>query len=276
MKIIVVDDERLALESINELLGKIAPAAEVKSYRLASAALQAAESWRPDVALLDISMPAMNGIELAEKMQESQPHINIIFTTGYDSYTKEALDMHASGYLLKPITEEKLREEMAVLRFNVPSEVTAAADTPQLCVRAFGSFEVFCNGEPLHFQYRKTKELLAYLIDRNGTMCTNQELIGILWEEAIGDQKVPYLQRLRADLIAVLQECGAGDVLVRHRGEIGILPEKVDCDFYDWLRGQPRSTVPGDGIYHGEYMTQYSWAESTNGWLSEMAERKES
>ena len=269
-----VDDEELSLECLLEGIDRAAPGAESRGFRRPSAAMVAAEGWRPDVALLDVEMRGMSGVELARRLQRNYPRVNIIFTTGYDSYTKEAMEMHASGYLLKPITEEKLRRELTMLRFPVDDGVTtgtaqtAEKRSGRLCVRTFGDFEVFSQGKPLRFGYRKTKELLAYLIDRKGSLCGNQEIIAVLWENCSAEQKVSYLQRLRLDLIAVLHSCGAEDVLVRKRGELAILPEQIDCDYYSWLRGEPLPDIPGGSQYCGEYMTQYSWAEDTNAWIA--------
>lgn len=268
MRFLLVDEQALALQSLGDLIRRILPTAVIESYHTASLAFAAAALRKPDVALLDISMQEMDGLELAKKLQEINPFVNIVFTAASDEYAKEALAMHASGYLLKPITEKKLREELSVLRFAVPGDEPEHLKT-DLFVRAFGNFEVFYKGHPVHFQYRKTRELFAYLIDRNGALCSNSELIGILWEESNADQKRPYLQRIRADLTAALRTCGAEDVLVHYRGELGVAPERLHCDYFAWLRGEPCETAVGDGRYHGEYMSQYSWAESTNGWLSD-------
>lgn len=262
MRILAVDDEVLALEAILDLLKTVAPESEVKGFRRASEALSCIEEWKPDVALLDINMRSITGVELAKKIQEKVPRVNIIFTTGYDEYTKEALDMHASGYLLKPVTEEKLKEELSVLRFTPEKE-----DKPKLYFRTFGNFEVFYKGEPVRFQYQKTKELVAYLIDQKGTLCSVHQIIAALWEDCDTGAKMSYLNRIRADLLQVLKECGEEDILIRQRGEIGILQDKIHCDYYTWLRGKERDA------YKGEYMSQYSWAEETNGWLTSMTQR---
>ncbi|MGN0674407.1 MAG: hypothetical protein ACI4KG_01520, partial [Oscillospiraceae bacterium] len=118
--------------------------------------------------------------------------------------------------------------------------------------------EVFADGKPVSFKYSKSKELLAYLVDRQGAMCTNGEAISILWEndDAV-DGKAVYFKSVRRDLISTLKECGCGDVIIQQRGSLAIDTTKVQCDYYDWLDGK----AEGINAYRGEYMYQYSWGE---------------
>ena len=71
------------------------------------------------MAFLDVELYGESGLDLARKLQEVNPRTNIIFLTGHTEYTAEALDLHCSGYLLKPLTPDKIRREIAHLRFPV-------------------------------------------------------------------------------------------------------------------------------------------------------------
>ena len=77
--------------------------------------------------------------------------------------SNEALDMHASGYILKPITAQKIRKELENLRFPVKPE-----RRNRVYFQTFGNFEVFIDEQPVKFKYDLTKEMLAYLVDRKG------------------------------------------------------------------------------------------------------------
>ncbi len=258
MKIIVVDNEKIACDGMTHMLQRMRPLDEVYGFQDSLKALHFFQIAPCDVAVLDIEMPGMNGIALAGSFMEIDPHVNIIFTTGYSEYALEAIELHASGYLLKPITQDKLQKELEHLRYPARSERTG------LKARAFGNFEVFADGVPLHFKYTKSKELLAYLIDRRGSMCTNAELIAVLWDEPEGkNNKNSYFKNIRKDLQNTLSECGYGDVIVHQRGMTGIVTTRIDCDYYRWIRGEQDVF----GTYRGEYMTQYSWAEMTHGWI---------
>ena len=99
---------------------------------------------------------------------------------------------------------------------------------------------------------------MAYLIDRRGAMCTNNEIIAVIWEDDdFGTDRQDYLKKLRQDLTKTLADIGAEDVVVRQRGQIGINPKHIECDYFKYLEGD--STMLNS--YHGEYMMQYGWAE---------------
>ncbi|MGX8703697.1 MAG: LytR/AlgR family response regulator transcription factor [bacterium] len=265
MLIFAIDDEKIALDGLISAIRKAAPAAEVIGFRSAEKAIAACHEMEPEVVFTDIEMRDTNGVELARQMKALLPDINIIFTTGYTEYTVKAFEIHASGYILKPVTAEKVYREIQELRHPVMERWPKRG----LYVRAFGNFEVLYDGKPVKFQYSKTKEFFAYLIDRKGALATMAEMEAVLWEE----EEVPkshnsYLKNLRADLVQVLERLNCSDILVRSRGNIGILPEKVSCDYFEFLL--QRKEGKSSGLYYGEYMTQYSWAETTHGSLERM------
>ena len=251
MKILAVDDEKIALQGLLSSIEKAAPDAEVYGFRYATDAVEHMRQCPCDVAFLDIEMKGMNGVELANALKEINPDVNLIFATGFGSYRDSAFDLHASGYLIKPITAERVRNELENLRRPVASQ-------RRLKVLTFGNFEVLFNNTPLVFKYQKSKEMLAYLIDRKGAMCSTGELMAVLFED--GDDHKAYYHRLRSDLIDTLSACGCEGALVQQRGILGVSVDKVDCDYYDYLNGK----LSLERIYHGEYMAQYSFAEVTN------------
>jgi len=259
LRIVAIDDEQLALENLVHSIMKADEFADVYGSRKPEDIIDRVTNDAIDVAFVDIEMRTMNGINLAEKLRSINPRINIIFTTGYSEYTGEAFKMHASGYILKPITPTKVKEELSVLRF---SETPSAK--PLLDIRTFGSFEVFVNGDILQFQYSKSKELLAYLVDRRGALVSNNEIIANLWEgENIEQSHISYFKNIRTDLIQVLKNSGCEDAIIRQRGYLAIAMDRVKCDYYDYLGG-----IPGaDKLYMGEYMSRYSWAEPTQATL---------
>ena len=109
MRIIAVDDEKLALESLSRAIKAIVTEDEVVSFRYAEDALEYARENACDIAFLDIEMVGMSGVELAAELKKYNSEINIVFCTGYGNYRDAAFELHASGYLMKPITPEKVK-----------------------------------------------------------------------------------------------------------------------------------------------------------------------
>ena len=134
-------------------------------------------------------------------------------------------------------------------------------DSKRVKIRTFGNFEVYLDGNPINFKYSKTKEMLAYLVDRKGALCTNGEVIATLFEDDEGHDA--YFRSLRKDLTDILEAAGCSEVLSQQRGKIGIVPELVECDYFNWCNGMRT----GANAFQGEYMTQYSWGEYTNAML---------
>ena len=254
MRIIAVDDEKIALEALSCAIKAIVSEDEVVSFRYPEDAIEYAKENLCDIAFLDVEMVGMNGVELAEELKKLNSEINIVFCTGYGNYRDAAFDLHASGYLMKPITPEKIKRELENLRRPI-------SEKKKLKVQTFGNFEVYINGKPLNFKYRRTKELFAYLVDRAGAMCSVGEIIGILFEDEGGRED--YFQKLRRDLLSTLEDVGCANAIIHKRGMLGVVVTELQCDYYDYLNHKKDLATS----YFGEYMSQYSFAEYTNAHL---------
>lgn len=251
MEIIVVDDEPIILEGETAVIRRVEPEARVTGFHSAEEALQFVSRSSADVAFLDIEMPECSGVELARKMKALLPRLNIIFATAYNSYYEDAMRLHASGYLVKPVRENDVRAELKDLRHPCPRQRRG------VFFRTFGNFEVFENDAPVLFRYQKTKEMLAYLVDRRGALVTRDEMLTILWGGEL--DRGNYYKQIQKDLNDTMKRLELGDALVKQRGSIGLRMDRIRCDYFDWLEGRP----DGLNAYRGEYMRQYDWAEST-------------
>ena len=123
-RILVVEDAPLILHGLLRTLREELPQAEIQGFRTGGEALAYAAANRVGIAFLDIELAGENGIELAAKLKQQVPRLNIIYLTCHTEYTRQALDSYCSGYILKPLTPEKLRRELANLRFPVRGIVT--------------------------------------------------------------------------------------------------------------------------------------------------------
>ena len=260
MRIFAIDDEPKMLRMLQDAIREAEPEAELYAFSGAKEVTEALQdpAKLPDVVFSDIELPGMNGLTLAVRIKKAAPNTRIIFVTGYEQYALEAYRLHANGYVMKPVDAAAIREELDQLP-QVPKHI------PQtLYVQCFGPFDVFWQGQTLLFQRRRTKELLAFLVDRKGAACTVEEIVTALWEDETDLGKAKHqVRNLVNDLRTTLKTIGQEDLLIRKSGVLAIRPERIDCDYYRMLSGDPG----GLNAYHGEYMTQYSWAEMTSGKL---------
>ena len=250
MRALVVDDEIYMLETLEEAVRASSDIELIKAFTSCSAALAYAAEHPIDVAFLDINMRGIGGLGLAEKLMELHPSCKIIFCTGYEEYAVSAFQLHASGYLMKPITPEAVQKELNHIKGIKATEKL-------ITIKCFGHFEVYYNGEVLSFKRKKTKELLAVLVDRNGAGMTAKQICAILFPEDTDDAKnAAYLRQLVLDLKNKLKTIQAENVLRHDTPYYRIDPNLIKCDYLSFLEN-------GKPIFHGEYMTQYSWAEGT-------------
>ena len=117
--VLVVEDAPILLRGLLRTLREALPQARIQGFRTSAEALDYAAAHRVEIAFLDIELAGESGIELAERLKQRNPRLNIIYLTSHTEYTRQALDSHCSGYILKPLTPEKLRRELANLRFPV-------------------------------------------------------------------------------------------------------------------------------------------------------------
>ena len=252
---IAVDDEPLMLGALTKAIKASQDITSVADFTSCEEALDFIKSNPADIAFLDINMRGMGGLSLAEKILSFCPDCKIVFCTGYEEYAIPAFRLHASGYLMKPISAKDVQGEIDNIKGIRQSQ-------KPLTVKCFGNFEVFAKGEKLTFKRSKTKELFAFLVDRNGSGVTVAEIVVALWESDEDRKNQNYIHQLFLDLRRSLEAVGAEEIFERNNYFYSINPEKLDCDYYAYLKtGKPE--------FHGEYMSQYSWAEKTCGLLWE-------
>ena len=123
LNILIADDEAPARNRLRELIGDIENTTIVAEAKNGKEAIDLAESSQPDVMLLDIRMPVMDGIEAAQHAQKLIPKPHIIFTTAFDAYAIKAFDLNAIDYLLKPIRIERLQTALNKVHALQPTNI---------------------------------------------------------------------------------------------------------------------------------------------------------
>ena len=250
MKAIAVDDEVLMLGALVKAITASPDIKEVTKFSDCEQALDYVKGNPVDIAFLDINMRGMGGLALAENIIAARPGCKIVFCTGYEEYAVPAFKLHASGYLMKPISAEDVQSEIDNIKGVRQKEKV-------LTVNCFGNFEVYAKDEKLVFKRLKTKELFAFLVDRKGAGMTAKQICATLFPDDTDDTKnAAYIRQLVMDLKNTLKSVGAENVLRHETPCYRVDTALIQCDYISYLEtGKPE--------FHGEYMMQYSWAEET-------------
>lgn len=155
-----------------------------------------------------------------------------------------------------------------VMLYNVNDKAPNTRETVlskgHIYIRTFGYFDVFVNEKPIAFRNKKSKELLALLVDRRGGFVTSEEAICFLWEdEPVNSVTLSRYRKVALRLKNILEEYGIADIVEAIDGKRRIVPEKVGCDLYDYLTQKEEYAQ----LFKGSYLTNYSWGETTLGEL---------
>lgn len=179
---VIVDDELAVLNLLKMFLQKTGQVNVVEIFTDPCEALENMSNIKPDVVFLDIEMPEINGLELANNLMEQNDELMVVFVTGYNQYAVEAFQVNALDYILKPVNQNRIEKCISKLnKFRFPRiEEKITIEKKILC---FGDFEVYGNDGVIKWPTRKVEEMLAYFIVHRECNIEGWELGEILWPE---------------------------------------------------------------------------------------------
>jgi two-component SAPR family response regulator len=269
IRIAVVDDELHVLDRFARLAAEVKELDLCGLFETGEQLLGYLQGKPLDAVFLDIEMPHINGLELSEKILDLDENIEIIFITAFHQYAVEAFEVHALDYIMKPLTEERLRKTVGrLLKRTAHVKILSRP-----YVQCFGSFELIQNGETLPRKNSRAREILAFLIHKEGDPVSWDQITEAVWPDIdyekahVNFHATSYLLRKR------LSELGLSDILESTRGNYRIRPEKVTCDLYEFKNLVNKSNAQKNGaedfnrattLYRGGYMEDngYAWAYS--------------
>ncbi len=190
-KTIIVDDEIPALTKLSYLLKEYTAFDVVGSFSDSMEALESIDSLQPQVAFLDIAMPGLTGIQLADRIKERVSYpIKIIFVTAYDNYAVTAFDLDAADYLLKPVSKQRFQKTIERVQDSLSMTISSTANTELAnvsdaqnpMVHSFGKLEItsFETSKP-EWRTAKVRELFAFLLQSKEEQMYKQTLIDTMW-----------------------------------------------------------------------------------------------
>jgi len=246
MKILVVDDESAALSNfLAEIMDE--PDLDYKMLRNPEDALDYAKKNKIDAAFLDINMPQMNGVDLAEKLVALNPSIDIIFISGYannESEITDRLGKNLKGFCRKPYDTNTL--------YRFIHGLSDRAATLKVNVKTFGLFDISYHGKSIRFSSTKSKELLAFLIEKEGAYVPMDIAMTALWPEKSAHLAKKLYRDAVIRLKLTLKEHGLEALVYFFRAELSLNRVLVNCDL--WQAKDNNDFTK----YNFEYMTQYA------------------
>ena len=262
MQIICVDRDEAILERTATICLEHPDIESVACFTEESEALEWLDENEAEIAILDISIPGINGLETTEYIRDIYPGMAIIFLTESPSYAVDAFALHASGYLLKPVSEERLMEEINYTCEKLPQKGS------HIVVHTFGDFDVEVDGQVVSFARSRARELLAYLVDRQGRSISRATAFSAMWEDLDYDRPMQkQMDVVIRSLRDTLKKYDISEIFELQRGMMRVVPEKFDCDLYRFFEGD----ISAVNAFHGEYMSAYSWASLTESYMDRVS-----
>lgn len=278
MRVILIDDEQLALMRLKDLLEKnIDDVKVVGVYQNSLQAYEEIESTSPDVVFLDIQMPGMNGLEVAEKIQENNNQIEIVYVTGYDKYAIEAFEIYAFDYILKPIQVERLKKTIQRLKDRIKNIQLPDTNDKDILIQCFNQLKVkHSQGESEALKWRTTKaqELFSFLIHNRGKIVNRETIIDLLWPSNQQPKSTQQLYTTIYHIRRTLKQYGLESIsIVSGNGGYTLSVEKIQFDTEVWEhhlhRLEPitaKNALDHEKVFYdytGDYLGSYGylWAE---------------
>jgi two-component system LytT family response regulator len=180
VKVVMADDEHGVMLILCSILSKLEGALVIGTADNAKDAIALVREHNPDLAFLDIELPDMKGIELAEKLREIKPDIAIVFITAHQEYSLDAFTLYASDYILKPIDEERVKSTFRriskMLEVSKKSNTSSYTETSRISIN-LGDERVFIKLNEIFYIERSGRHtLISCTSGKYKTRQTLQEL----------------------------------------------------------------------------------------------------
>lgn len=190
MKAILIDDEPLALSYLERQLMKMDTISLEISGRFTNPydALDLANHTKVDIAFIDIELPEINGIELAERLLEHYPGLMVVFVTAYQEYAVDAFELNAIDYIVKPVRFDRLSKTINRIISNHKVNLSNAGPLQPIRMTMFKQVMIEEPQSPGHFsllQWRtaKAQELFLYLLQHRGQLVRKSFIVDLLWPD---------------------------------------------------------------------------------------------
>lgn len=232
IKCIIVEDEWYNLEEISRLIQNTGIIKVKKKYQNPLKALDEILDVCPQVAFIDIEMPEIDGITLAERLIEKNPEIIIVFITAFNQYAVQAFELNALDYIMKPINVERFNKMIQRLQREMKLKASLAAST--LKIKCFDRLEVSIGGSKVKWQRSKAEELFAYLLMNNDKYVSKDMIIEDLWSGYEFSKAVAILQTAVCKIRNVLSKAKKEISIDYSGGKYCLTVKSLVCDYIEF------------------------------------------
>ncbi|WP_052401108.1 response regulator [Oceanobacillus jeddahense] len=236
MNICIIDDEQLALEYLDFLLNKIEGVQITGKFNNAKQLINHVQTEDVDAVLMDIHMPDIHGIDLAEQLLNIKPVLNIAFVTAYNEYAVRAFELNALDYILKPVQLARL--ELTIERIKkVDEKLHKAPLKAAYHIKNLGAVRFYKEESPLEVKWRtsKAKELFFYFLQNHRNIIRKEDLIDFMWAHLSWEKANSQLYSTVYQIRKVIQQMGIPMKIVSREETYEItLGEEVDIQSIGW------------------------------------------
>ncbi|MGG4094992.1 response regulator [Paenibacillus lautus] len=290
MKVILVDDEPLALKYLERQLLKLDTMSidVIGTYSNPFEGRDEILIRDVDIVFLDISLPELNGIELAEQLLEQKPHLCIVFVTGYHEYAVTAFELNAVDYIVKPVQLDRVAKTMERLRSRIASRPEEVMESNRnIRMTMFRQVMIEQPNEQgqfalLHWRTTRAQEIFIYLLQHRGQLVRKSALIDMLWPEFDMDKAYPQLYTAIYHIRKTLEPYDTRFQITNTTEGYVLNMEGVQLDIEEWenwFKLNPSVSaelierhIEMMKLYTGDYLQEYDywWAEGERQRLKEL------
>jgi len=228
IRIAAVDDEMHVLERFERMVTDVKEIKLCGLFETGEKLLLYLKDNTVDAVFLDIEMPGVNGLQLSQEILNLDGNIEIIFATAFNQYAIEAFELQAMDYIMKPLTEERLRKTIRRL-LKIKNTL---GEPVKPFIQCFGGFEVFIKGEVLTWKNSKAKEVLAFLVQKKGVPVNWEKIADAVWPDYDSEKSQTNFHATTYLLRKTLTQVGMANILESGRGNYRVVKDKLSCDVY--------------------------------------------
>lgn len=237
MKAILIDDEPLALQYLERQLEKNGKLEVVDTFTRFEVQKKIELLNNINITFLDIEMPEMNGLEMAEKILEINPNIVIIFITAYNNYAIQAFELNALDYLLKPVRTERLDKtvDRIISQINKKEKLNII-EKENIHIKVSGELSFYIDDDLIIVDWRtsRAKEVFLYLLLNKKQIVRKSDLIELFWGEYDVDRAYSLLYTTIYHVRKALKQFKSNLTIINKQEGYILMTNNIKVDLIEW------------------------------------------